>query len=364
MDNADVAMSGSKPSSHNLYRGVVTTILAIVFLFSGFVKCADPVGTSVFVEKYLATYSLDAFLGLALPLAVLLAALELTLGVMLLLRVAQRVTAIATTLFMALFTLITVLSATVLPIGDCGCFGDAVRLSPVETLAKNLVLLPMAAYLWWGSERSKIGRNELITIAIALLLSLSLNLYSLRFKPLIEFMPFRVGVNLREEILRERQELDSQSATYLVFSNTEGEELLFESDDTECWLREDLGFVESRREVLATEPLPFAEFIVTTGQGEDCTIELLDSHPDATLLCIYSLESLRGRSLKGVTELLASSRDVVVITSADIYAVSQIVGKEVFSLDAMTLRSFIRSRVGVVELHSGVITRKCDIRDL
>ena len=336
-------------------------ILGGLFSFSGIVKCVDPVGTAVFVEKYLAAFSLDVFLPIALPIAIVLSVAEFTLGQLLLDGKPHRITAIATLAIMSLFTIVTLLNATVLPIGDCGCFGDAIRLTPVQTLIKNVVLLPLSALMIVGACR---GKFNYLQTAIGVAISLGVCLYSLRYQPIIDFMPFRVGVNLREEILRERQELDSQSATYLVFSNAEGEELLFESDDAECWLREELEFVESRREVLVTEPLPFAEFIVTTREGEDCTIELLESHPDATLLCIYSLESLSGRSLKGVTELLASSRDVVVITSADAYAVSQIVGKEVFSLDAMTLRSFIRSRVGVVELHSGVITRKCDIRDL
>ena len=347
-----------------MIRSVVGRILGVVFLFSGFVKCADPVGTQVFVEKYLATYSLDSLLFVALPIAILLATVELSLGVMLMVRPQRRITAMLTTLFMALFTLVTLLSATVLPIGDCGCFGDAVKLSPWETLSKNLVMLPMAAYLWWGSERSRMQRNELITTLLALVVGLGLNLYSLRYQPLVEFMPYRVGVNLWEEVSRERLVAQSNTSQYLVFRSSEGEEIIFPASDTECWSRDDIEFVESRTESLSSAPLPFAEFIITNADGEDCTLELLQEHRDARFVAVASIDALRGRRLSAVRRLLSSDADVVVLTSDDAKRVADIVGVVPYNVDAMTLRSLIRSRVGVVEMQDGVIARKCDIRDL
>ena len=332
-----------------------------LFSFSGIVKCVDPVGTAVFVEKYLAAFSLDVFLPIALPIAIVLSVAEFTLGQLLLDGKPHRITAIATLAIMSLFTIVTLLNATVLPIGDCGCFGDAIRLTPVQTLIKNVVLLPLSALMIVGACR---GKFNYLQTAIGVAISLGVCLYSLRYQPIIDFMPFRVGVNLREEIMRERQELDSQSATYLVFSNAEGEELLFESDDTECWLRDDLEFVESRSEAPASVPQPFAEFIVTSAQGEECTLDLLAENSDVLLLTIYDVDALSGRRLKAAKELLDGQQRVVVLTSAEASVITEILGVEPFMLDAMTLRSLIRSRVGVVEINAGVIVRKCDVRDL
>ena len=336
-------------------------ILGGLFSFSGIVKCVDPVGTAVFVEKYLAAFSLDVFLPIALPIAIVLSVAEFTLGQLLLDGKPHRITAIATLAIMSLFTIVTLLNATVLPIGDCGCFGDAIRLTPVQTLIKNVVLLPLSALMIVGACR---GKFNYLQTAIGVAISLGVCLYSLRYQPIIDFMPFRVGVNLREEIMRERQELDSQSATYLVFSNAEGEELLFESDDTECWLRDDLEFVESRSEAPASVPQPFAEFIVTSAQGEECTLDLLAENSDVLLLTIYDVDALSGRRLKAAKELLDGQQRVVVLTSAEASVITEILGVEPFMLDAMTLRSLIRSRVGVVEINAGVIVRKCDVRDL
>lgn len=346
-------------------RSVFSRILGLVFIFSGFVKCADPVGTSVFVEKYLATYHLDSLLPLALVLAVALAAIELLLGAMLMFGVAKRVTAIATTIFMSLFTAVTLLSATMLPIGDCGCFGDAVRLTPWETFAKNLVMLPMAIYLWWGSERKGVERKEVVMSAVVLVLAVGLNLYSLRYQPLIDFMPYRVGVNLWEAVAHDRLALDSHSTTCLVFRNTTtGEEELFDSDDAECWTRDDLEFVESRTEVVDSSSLPFAEFVLTNAEGEDCTLSFLEQNRDITLLTVYDIDALTARRLKAAKRVLKSHDNVVVVTSADRAKITEILGVESYTIDAMTLRTVIRSRVGVVQLKDGTISRKCDVRDL
>jgi uncharacterized membrane protein YphA (DoxX/SURF4 family) len=336
-------------------------VLGGVFSFSGIVKCVDPVGTSVFVEKYLATFSLDVFLPLALPIAIALSVVEFALGQLLLCGKPHRITAVVIIVIMSLFTVVTLLNATILPIGDCGCFGDAVRLTPLETLIKNIILLPLSVLML---RDSKCGRFNYLGAATAVVIALGVCLYSLRHQPLIDFMPYREGVDLRSEIVRERELEKEQTTTHLVFHTADGTELLFPATDVECWLRDDIVFVESRTETSIAEPLPFAEFIITNSQGDDVTLELLASHADGTFVAVASLDALRGRRLEAFKQLLASGEDVVVLTSADVATTSQILGVESYGLDAMTLRTLNRSRVGVVRLEDGVIVHKCDIRDL
>ena len=170
-------------------------VLGGVFSFSGIVKCVDPVGTSVFVEKYLAIFSLDELLPLALPIAVVLSVVEFALGQLLLCAKPHRITAVVITVIMSLFTVVTLLNATILPIGDCGCFGDAVRLTPLQTLLKNIALLPLSVLMIVCARR---GRFDYLQTAIAVVISLGVCLYALRHQPLIDFMPYREGVNLRE----------------------------------------------------------------------------------------------------------------------------------------------------------------------
>ena len=148
-------------------------LLGGVFIFSGLVKCVDPVGTSVVVDKYLATYSLEALLPMSLTIAISLAVVEVAMGMLLVIGVLKRYVAGAVTIFLLLFTVITLLNATLLPIGDCGCFGDAVKLTPWQTFLKNLALLPMAVAVWRNSEAAKPKwRGVAIAAAVVVLFAL------------------------------------------------------------------------------------------------------------------------------------------------------------------------------------------------
>lgn len=344
--------------SRVLLSDIFRNILGSVFTFSGLVKAIDPVGTSVFVEKYLATYSLEVLLPAALPIAIALAVVEYTLGGLLLSGRAHRVTALATLLFTLVFTLITLLSATILPIGDCGCFGDAVRLTPMQTLVKNLVLLPMAVLL---SLEAKAQRLNLLSLGLGVVLSLGINLYALRYGPIVDFMPYAEGVNLREAVEHDRAAAEQRAVQLVFIDKTTGEELAFSADDATPWADQNLEYIDTREsDVKSSEKLPFADFILTNSLGEDLTLDLL-GRERVTLLTIYDIDALE-RHLSEAQALVG--RDVVVLSSDHSERVSELLGAECLTIDAMTLRSVIRSRVGVVVLSHGVIERKCDIRDI
>lgn len=333
-------------------------VLGSIFTFSGIVKCVDPVGTSVFVEKYLATYSLEALLPAALIIAIALAVVEFTLGEMLLSGRAHRSTAIVTLIFTLVFTVITLLSATILPIGDCGCFGDAVRLTPMQTLVKNLVLLPMAVLL---CLEAKAERLNLLSLATAVVLSLGLNLYSLRYSPIIDFMPYGEGVNLREAVESERAKADAESDVSLVFRRvTTGEEVLFATTDASCWEDASLEYVGTReRKATPPEPLHFAELAIYDAEGNDATLELL-AKESVTLLTVYDIKALE-RHLEHALRVVGEG--ATVLTSADATVVGEMLSTKCYTIDAMTLRTMIRPRVGVIKLSQGTILSKSDVRD-
>jgi triosephosphate isomerase len=108
----------------NVLAIILRWVVGATFLFSGLAKGVDPVGTSIYVEKYLATYSLEALMPISEALAVALSVVEALLGVLLIMGTLRRITTIISLVIVAIFTVVTLLSATVLPIGECGCFGS------------------------------------------------------------------------------------------------------------------------------------------------------------------------------------------------------------------------------------------------
>lgn len=352
-------MLSVKHISLNLLRW----LFGAVFLFSGLTKAVDPVGTSVFVEKYLMIYGLEGLLEFALPIAVVLATVELTLGIALIVNLFHRATLYISLLFVAIFTIITLLSATVLPIGDCGCFGDAVTLSPWATFWKNIALLVVVVVLiQCDNEEYRTSLTEIGVCLVGLFFALGINLYALRHQPLVDFLPYKVGTDLRTAVAEERAK--SADNVKLVFRDkTTNEERLFASTDSDCWLDANLEYVDVRQE--GVPDAKFADFAIYDTEGNDVSTALLEQKGRTAWLCVASLEVMDEEYNRGISSLREQypAHAIKVLTSTDV--VGDMFGMfECFRVDAMTLRSMMRSEIGVIIINNGVVELKADIRDI
>ena len=180
---------------------ICRVILAVTFIFSGFTKVIDPWGTALKVNEYLSIYGMEWLQPASMTFSIWLCGAELMMGCMLLFKVRIRLISIFAVVSMLFFTVLTLLSATVLPVEDCGCFGDALKLTPWETFVKNLVLLPMAVVVWWRYRPDKIFAFKPLEIVLTCLffsLSMYLGYYCYIHLPLIDFLPYKVGVNIHE----------------------------------------------------------------------------------------------------------------------------------------------------------------------
>lgn len=185
-----------------IYR--VTALLAgAFFMLSALLKAVDPVGTLLKVEEYMRAMGFGGLTSLALPVAALLCYTEFIIGVAIAARIRMRSAVNALLLFMLAMTLVTLLNLTLLPIKDCGCFGEAFRMSNLQTFLKNLLLLAIAVFLrfWPGgesSERASIKRRASVTVVVlASALEVFIFCWSLWYKPMADFGNYRRGTDLR-----------------------------------------------------------------------------------------------------------------------------------------------------------------------
>lgn len=351
---------------------VTRWIVGGTFVVSGLVKSADPVGTSIFIDEYLVTYSLAWLKPASLVLAVVLGAAELSIGVMLCLRLATRLASLLSTVALALFTVVTLLSATLLPIADCGCFGDALSLSPWATFAKNIVLLPMS-YLVWRSVRSEelwcMSRRTAAAVAVTVAAAAGINIYALRHLPLIDFLPYKVGVDLRGEIGRERESLAAAQRTVMVCRNeSTGEVAEFDSEDPAWW--EGWEVISTRSEGSA-EQSRFSDFALYSADGEELTDDVLGYAARQHLLCIARMDDLSTRRQHKIDAFLSRAEErgerVLCLTADDLDGETLIVAGHALrccNVDAMVMRSMLRAEAGVVTLDDGVIVDKRCWRDM
>lgn len=334
-------------------------VLGSVFIASGAFKCVDPVGTAIYVEKYLATYSLSELAPASEAIALVLMMVEFAVGLLLILEVWRRGVAFLSSAMLLIFTIITLLSATVLPIGDCGCFGDAVKLSPWETFFKNLVLLPISIYIWRKSDSEhRFTMVDFISIAIALALPLGVSLYALSNMPLVDFLPYKVGTNLRESVARERSAMAESTRTVLRFKDTKTNSIVeFDAMATECWGDESLEFVESATIIDSEVDMEYSDFVLYNSDGEDVTDEVLSREGRIALLCINDATAMDNSAKRAIEKLysLYPASAIYVVSATE---VESGLHSEHLLVDAMTLRSIIRADVGIVVLRDGVVEYK------
>lgn len=341
-------------------------LVGSVLLFSGAVKSVDPVGTSLYVDKYLATYSLEAIMPLATTLAVVLAVVEFTLGTMLILGYFRRATITLSLCLTTLFFIVTLLSATLLPVGDCGCFGPLLRLQPWQSLAKNVVLLSLLLFLYFKvRESSPFSLRAVVAVVVAVALPLCANIYSLRHLPIVDFMQYSVGRELADRVAKERAEENDAQDFVLQFRRLDtGEVVEFEPSATECWVDSNLEYVDTVATAESVEG-EYVDFRLYGVDGDDYSLDVIGRSGRVALLCINSVARLGDGDSAGIARLLDSypKSAIVVLKSCDC-DIEELRDVETYNVDALTLRTIIRADIGVVILRDGVIEFKSNIGDI
>jgi uncharacterized membrane protein YphA (DoxX/SURF4 family) len=183
---------------------LASLLVGITFFCSGAIKLNDPLGFAYTIEEYLHLMAsqLTGRIRLLLPhtlvLAVCMATLEVVLGVALLVHW-QRFWVLQALLLLTLFfTCLTLYTATSKRIASCGCFGDALALTPWQSFAKSAALLLLLGGLYGQEKGTPTSLNSYYWVVAALLLSLELSRHTLRHLPLWDFLPYKVGSDLSE----------------------------------------------------------------------------------------------------------------------------------------------------------------------
>ena len=181
----------------------VRIAVGLLFIFSGLIKINDPLGFSYKLEEYFDIFHLSFINGINLPVAILLCALEIILGFALLIGVRAILVAWGLLLLIIFFALLTFYSAWFQVVQTCGCFGDAIVLTPWQSFSKDLVLLILIIVLFYNRRRiaplfsKKAGDQLLIAMII---LAVGFGLYTYNFLPVIDFLPYKAGANIPDEM--------------------------------------------------------------------------------------------------------------------------------------------------------------------
>ena len=265
---------------------VARVIVGIVFVFSGFVKSIDPLGTAYKIGDYLHFLHLDFFNILALPASIGLSAIEMLIGLLLLVGIYRRFTTFIALIFILGMTGVTLYLAIANPISDCGCFGDALILTNWQTFWKNVFFTACIAFLFIHHKRltflaAKKDAAFILFFCVAFPVCLSIYCYTWAL-PLIDFRPYKINNTI--EAGSRSQTNEAEFETILIYEK-DGVQQEFTLDnypaDDPSWtfvntINTEIGNVAGHEGEL---------FFLFDEQGDDVTEYILDS-PDYTFLMV------------------------------------------------------------------------------
>jgi len=357
---------------------IARILIGLTFMFSGFVKGIDPLGSAYKFTDYFHAMGLGWFDWSAFLLGILLALAEFTIGVSFFFNLKIKFFSWAALLFMLFFTGLTLWIAIADPVTDCGCFGDALVISNWQTFYKNIVLIILAFIVF--KYRKTLPRlfNEKIMMGsglLVLILYAVAGIYSYNHLPVFDFRPYKIGVNIPEAMkMPEGAPQDVYRNIFYYKDKNTGEVKKFTEEnypwkDTLNWAYENTESILVKK---GYEP-PIHDFIFETRDGEN-VIDFFLSDPNFVFILVaYDLSETNRKAMAKVNTLAEWAKtnklNFAGLTSSSFEDSDAFIAEtgapfEFFNCDEITLKTIVRANPGLLLLKNGTIIGKWHYNDI
>ncbi|RGL84747.1 BT_3928 family protein [Butyricimonas virosa] len=361
-----------------LVKNLCRIIVGIVFIYSGFVKGIDPLGSDYKFTDYFNAFGMGWMNATTLFFSFALSLAEFLIGIALLFNLWVSRMAWGSLLFMFFFTPLTLVSALTNPVSDCGCFGDATLLTNWQTFWKNIILLLLAIMIFvyrkeYKSSLPLVGQFSFLALAGAGMLCLSV--YCYRHLPVLDFRPYAVGKNITEGMrLPEGTEPDQYEVTLKYKNKQTGEVQSFTEEnypwqDTLNWEYES----SSERLVKKGYITPIHDLVIEHPTLGNITEEILEDDNHTILAVAYNLTQSDVQYQPAINRLAEYAQEKGIrfygLTSSserdiETYKKRYHVPYEFCTADEIQLKTMIRSNPGVIILREGTILDKWAGKDV
>lgn len=348
-----------------ILRVIARIIIGAVFVFSGTVKAIDPLGSTYKFSDYFTAFGMDFMQPLCLPLAILLCLAEFIAGFALLTGIKYRAGVIGVALLMMVFTPLTLVIALTNPVSDCGCFGDAVKLTNWQTFWKNVVLMAFVLILLFDKNKPSEYMKSLpgwIVIFTISIIFVGFTGYNLKYLPVIDFLPYKAGNNIKQLMeIPEGALAPVYKTTFIYEKDGVRKEFTldnFPADDT-TW-----KFIDQKSVLVKKgyEP-PIHGFAIVTTDKKDITDIILNNNNFTLLMISPKLEKAKPERLeKGFQtgrNCLNNGIDFYILTATSSEKIKEYDnGLQICQVDEITLKTMVRANPGYIMLRNGTITGK------
>lgn len=363
---------------------ITRVIVGLLFIFSGLIKANDPMGFGYKLQEYFEVFHISFLHDFATAFAILLCTLEIILGALLLLGLWSARVAWGLLLLIIFFTFLTFYSAFFKVVTSCGCFGDAIPLTPWQSFSKDLVLLAMILLIFIKRDQIQplIRKESLqkLVAAIVVVGSLGFGLYTTNFLPILDFLPYKVGNNIPQlMVIPPGAPQDEYEITYTLKNKQSAETKKMTDKEylkTEIWKDKNWEVVGEPESKLIKKgfDLKIKDLKITDSQGTDYNAELLENPFYNLVIVAYDLSKADQQAIGDLNALAINAAEnfnirTVFLTSnsteaAELFSKKNKLVMEVFFADAIPLKSMVRSNPGLMLLKGGTVVNKWHYNNL
>lgn len=353
-------------------------LVGALFIFSGLIKANDPLGFSYKLEEYFEVFHITFFSHFAVSMAIFLCALEMFFGFALLIGAYSKQIAWGLLLLIIFFTFLTFYSAAFHVVQTCGCFGDAIVLTPWQSFSKDMVLFILIIGVFINRDKIhplfKNTKTEKGVVIVAIVLAFGAGVYTYNFLPVMDFLAYKVGANIPDEMRTPPgAKPDEYELTYHLKNKKTNEVKTMSSVDylkTGIWKDTNWqiqGEPESKLIKKGFSP-KIVDLAINDAQGNDYTKELLANPFYNVVIVAYNLDKTNVDAMGKINAIainLAQNYNIrtVLLTSnsakdAEAFSKANHLVSEVFYADEVPLKSMVRANPGVLLMKNGSIIDK------
>ncbi|MCX6267202.1 MAG: DoxX family protein [Bacteroidetes bacterium] len=353
-----------------ILRTVFRILVGLVFVYSGFVKGVDPLGTVYRMEDYFIVFNIPIFIPFSLYLTIFMCTLEFLLGISLLFNLWIRKTVWLLLPMMIFFTILTFFDAVYYLVPDCGCFGDALTMTNLQTFLKNILLMGfvLPIFAWRNKFKNPLPpRGEFAMLLVVALAFSSMSVQCYRHLPLIDFMDWKVGNQVNKtEVL--------PVTFYVTYKNKKtGEEKEYISPNypwnDSIWLAD---WIFKSQRVVDPNKNQGVALRVEDSHGTDYTASVLDNADYQFILVSYNLDQA---NLKGFLNVLPLYKHATLDGYSFICLTNSLpavikkfrmdngTAFEYYNSDDVVLKTMVRSNPGLILMKNGIVLAKWGFRD-
>lgn len=368
----------------NIALSISRIAVGLLFIFSGLIKANDPLGFGYKLQEYFEVFHISFLNDYAPAIAILLCTLEIVLGALLLLGFWSNIVAWGLLVLIIFFTFLTFYSAFFEVVTSCGCFGDAIPLTPWQSFTKDLILLTLIIIVFRlrGQLKPLITntRSQDIIAGIVLVLSLGFGLYTYNFQPIIDFLPYKVGNNIPSLMVAPHgAPQDIYEITYNLKNKKSGEEKKMTDKEyikTQIWKDTNWEIVGEPLNKLIKKgyDVKIKDLKITDSQGTDYNKELLENPYYNLVVVAYDLSKANKNGIGDLNALAINAAEnfnvrTVLLTSnsvqsAEEFSNSNKLVMEIFYADGIPLKSMVRANPGLLLLKNGTVINKWHFHNL